>query len=63
MNHPSTHGWRTRPGGPVLRALRARRGQGDDSLQPIGKLALNRLLQMSQGTFTQEMIDGLMQQV
>ena len=50
-------------GGPVLRAVLAQGGQGADSLQPVGKLALKRLVQMSQGAFTQEMIDGLVARV
>lgn len=50
-------------GGPVLRSLLAQSGQGADSLTPVAKMALNRLVQVSQGAFTQEMVDALVQQV
>jgi NAD(P)-dependent dehydrogenase (short-subunit alcohol dehydrogenase family) len=50
-------------GGPVLRALLAQNGQDGDSLRPVSKMALNRLVAVSQGAFTQEMVDGLVQRV
>lgn len=50
-------------GGPVLRAMLAAGGQGADSLRPVGKMALNRLVEVSQGAFTQDMVDGLVQRV
>ena len=50
-------------GGPVLRAMLAAGGQGADSLRPVAKMALDRLVAVSQGAFTQEMVDGLVQRV
>lgn len=50
-------------GGPVLRALLAQGGQDAESLRPVSKLALNRLVEVSQGAFTQEMVDGMVQRV
>ncbi|MGO2539727.1 MAG: SDR family NAD(P)-dependent oxidoreductase, partial [Specibacter sp.] len=50
-------------GGPVLRAMLAQGGQDGESLRPVAKLALNRLVEVSQGAFTQEMVDGLVQRV
>ncbi|MHA7176614.1 SDR family NAD(P)-dependent oxidoreductase [Arthrobacter sp. Sr24] len=50
-------------GGPVLRAMLAAGGQRADSLRPVAKMALNRLVAVSQGAFTQEMVEGLVQRV
>jgi NAD(P)-dependent dehydrogenase (short-subunit alcohol dehydrogenase family) len=50
-------------GGPVLRDLLAQGGQSPDSLRPVGKMPLNRLVHVSQGAFTQEMVDALVQRV
>lgn len=50
-------------GGPVLRALLAQGGQDAESLRPVSKMALNRLVEVSQGAFTQDMVDGLVQRV
>lgn len=50
-------------GGPVLRAMLAQGGQGPDSLRPVSAMALNRLVQLSQGAFTQDMVDALVAQV
>lgn len=50
-------------GGPVLRALLAQSGQDGESLRPVSKMALNRLVQVSQGAFTQDMVDSLVQRV
>lgn len=50
-------------GGPVLRAMLAQGGQGPDSLRPVSAMALNRLVQVSQGAFTQDMVDALVAQV
>ncbi len=60
----SINTWLADPaGGPVLRAMLAAGGQGADSLRPVAKMALNRLVQVSQGAFTQDMVDGLVQRV
>ena len=50
-------------GGLVLRALLAQSGQDGESLRPVSKMALNRLVQVSQGAFTQEMVEGLVLRV
>ena len=50
-------------GGPVLRELLAQGGQDADSLRPVAKMPLNRLVELSQGAFTAEMVDGLVQRV
>ncbi len=50
-------------GGPVIRALLAQNGQGTDSLRPVGAMSLNRLVAVSQGAFTQEMVDSLVARV
>jgi len=56
--------WLAHPaGGPVLRELLAQGGQGPDSLRPVGKMPLNRLVAMSQGAFTQDMVDELVRRV
>ncbi len=60
----SINTWLADPaGGPVLRAMLAAGGQGADSLRPVAKMALSRLVQVSQGAFTQDMVDGLVQRV
>ncbi|SED92105.1 NADP-dependent 3-hydroxy acid dehydrogenase YdfG [Arthrobacter alpinus] len=50
-------------GGPVFRAMLAQGGQDGESLRPVSKMALNRLVQVSQGAFTQEMVDALVLRV
>lgn len=50
-------------GGPVLRALLAQAGQDAEAMRPVSKLALNRLVQVSQDAFTQDMVDSLVQRV
>lgn len=60
----SINTWLADPaGGPVLRALLAQGGQDAESLRPVSKMALNRLVEVSQGAFTQDMVDGLLQRV
>ncbi|POH74521.1 SDR family NAD(P)-dependent oxidoreductase [Arthrobacter glacialis] len=60
----SINTWLADPaGGPVLRALLAQGGQDAESLRPVSKMALNRLVQVSQGAFTQDMVAGLLQRV
>lgn len=56
--------WLSDPaGGPVLRSMLAAGGQDADSLSPVAKMSLSRLVEMSQGAFTQEMVDGLVQRL
>ncbi|MFF1632480.1 SDR family NAD(P)-dependent oxidoreductase [Leifsonia sp. NPDC058248] len=50
-------------GGPIMRDLLAQSGQDADVLRPVRKLALKRLVQLSRGAFTQEMIDELVRRV
>jgi NAD(P)-dependent dehydrogenase (short-subunit alcohol dehydrogenase family) len=50
-------------GGPVLRELLAQSGQSADALRPVRRLALKRLVKLSKGQFTQEIIDGLVARV
>jgi NAD(P)-dependent dehydrogenase (short-subunit alcohol dehydrogenase family) len=50
-------------GGPIMRDLLAQSGQDADVLRPVRKLALKRLVQMSRGAFTKEMIDELVRRV
>ncbi|WP_425862447.1 SDR family NAD(P)-dependent oxidoreductase [Arthrobacter sp. TWP1-1] len=50
-------------GGPVLRAQLAQGGQSAEDLRPVSKLSLNRLVEVSQGAFTQDMVDTLVQQL
>jgi NAD(P)-dependent dehydrogenase (short-subunit alcohol dehydrogenase family) len=50
-------------GGPVLRELLAQSGQTADALRPVRRLALKRLVKLSKGQFTQEIIDGLVARV
>jgi NAD(P)-dependent dehydrogenase (short-subunit alcohol dehydrogenase family) len=49
-------------GGAILGALLAQGGQTADALRPVRGMALGRLVQMSQGAFTQEMVDAVVQQ-
>jgi NAD(P)-dependent dehydrogenase (short-subunit alcohol dehydrogenase family) len=46
-------------GGPIIRDLLAQAGQSVDALKPVRRLALKRLVPMSKGAFTTEMIDEL----
>ena len=56
--------WLAHPvGGPILRDLLAQSGQSADALRPVSKLAIKRLIKLSKGAFTQELIDGLIARV
>jgi len=56
--------WLAHPvGGPILRDLLAQSGQSADALRPVSKLALKRLVKLSKGAFSQELIDGLVARV
>ncbi|GLI27202.1 hypothetical protein ARHIZOSPH14_14440 [Agromyces rhizosphaerae] len=52
--------WLTHPvGGPIIRDLLAQAGQDPDVLKPVHRLALKRLVKLSKGSFSQEMVDDL----
>jgi len=56
--------WLAHPvGGPILRDLLAQSGQSADALRPVSKLAIKRLVKLSKGAFTQELIDSLVARV
>ncbi|QEO14448.1 SDR family oxidoreductase [Agromyces intestinalis] len=46
-------------GGPIIRELLAQSGQDPDVLKPVSRLALKRLIKLSKGQFSQEMVDQL----
>ncbi|MEP6478902.1 MAG: SDR family NAD(P)-dependent oxidoreductase [Rhodoglobus sp.] len=46
-------------GGPLIRELLAGGGQDESALKPVRLFALQRLVALSQGQFTQEMVDDL----
>jgi NAD(P)-dependent dehydrogenase (short-subunit alcohol dehydrogenase family) len=46
-------------GGAILRDLLAQGGQTPDVFKPVRRLAIKRLVKMSRGAFTQEMLDDL----
>lgn len=46
-------------GGVIIREFLAQGGQDADALKPVRRLALKRLVQMSRGAFTTEMLDDL----
>jgi NAD(P)-dependent dehydrogenase (short-subunit alcohol dehydrogenase family) len=50
-------------GGPIIRDLLAQAGQDAGVLRPVRGLALKRLVKLSKGMFTQEMIDELVRRV
>ena len=50
-------------GGPILRDLLAQGGQTAEALRPVRKLALKRLVKLSQGKFPPELIDELVRRV
>jgi NAD(P)-dependent dehydrogenase (short-subunit alcohol dehydrogenase family) len=55
--------WLDHPiGGAVLGRLLAESGQTPDALRPVRGVALARLVTMSQGAFSQDMVDALVQQ-
>ncbi|MCX7522862.1 SDR family NAD(P)-dependent oxidoreductase [Microbacterium sp. STN6] len=52
--------WLEHPvGGPIIRELLAQAGQDADVLRPVRRLAIKRLVTMSKGAFTTEMVDEL----
>ncbi|MEZ3159518.1 SDR family NAD(P)-dependent oxidoreductase [Microbacterium sp. BWT-B31] len=52
--------WLAHPaGGPILRELLAKSGQSADVLKPVGRLAIKRLVKLSKGQFSQELLDEL----
>jgi len=56
--------WLDHPvGGPILRDLLAQSGQSADVFRPVRRLAIKRLVKLSKGQFTQEMIDDLVAKV
>ena len=46
-------------GGPIIRDLLGQAGQSVDALRPVRRLAIKRLVKLSKGQFSQEMIDTL----
>jgi NADPH:quinone reductase-like Zn-dependent oxidoreductase len=46
-------------GGPIIRDLLAQAGQDPDVMRPVQRLALKRLIKLSKGSFSQEMVDQL----
>ena len=46
-------------GGPIIRELLGQAGQSPEALRPVRRLAIKRLVKLSKGQFTQEMIDEL----
>lgn len=60
----SINAWLADPAaGPVLRALLAQGGQSAADLNPVAKMSLNRLVEVSQGAFTTEMVDAMVVQI
>jgi NADP-dependent 3-hydroxy acid dehydrogenase YdfG len=56
----SIKSWLEHPvGGPILRDLLAQSGQDADVLRPVQRLAIKRLIKLSKGRFSQEMVDEL----
>jgi len=56
--------WLDHPvGGPIIRDMLAQSGQSAEVMRPVRKLAIKRLVKLSKGAFTQEMIDGLVRRV
>ena len=52
--------WLEHPvGGPILRGLLAQAGQDADVMRPVQRLAIKRLIKLSKGQFSQEMVDQL----
>ena len=52
--------WLEHPvGGPILRDLLAQSGQDPDVMRPVQRLAIKRLIKLSKGQFSQEMVDQL----
>ncbi|MGW9631751.1 SDR family NAD(P)-dependent oxidoreductase [Agromyces sp. NPDC055520] len=52
--------WLEHPvGGPIIRDLLAQAGQDPDVMKPVQRLAIKRLVKLSKGEFSQEMVDQL----
>jgi len=52
--------WLDHPvGGPIIRDLLAQAGQNPDVLKPVQRLAIKRLVKLSKGQFSQQMVDEL----
>jgi NAD(P)-dependent dehydrogenase (short-subunit alcohol dehydrogenase family) len=52
--------WLAHPvGGPILRGLLGQAGQDADVLKPVSRLAIKRLIKLSKGQFSQDMVDDL----
>lgn len=52
--------WLEHPvGGPIIRDLLAQSGQSPEVLKPVSRLAIKRLVKLSKGSFTQQMVDEL----
>jgi hypothetical protein len=49
-------------GGPILRDLLAQGGQTAEALRPVRKMAISRLVALSDGKFPPELIDDLVRQ-
>lgn len=56
--------WLDHPvGGPIIRDLLAQAGQDPDVLRPVRRVAIKRLVKLSRGSFTTEMLDELVRRV
>ena len=52
--------WLEHPvGGPIIREMLAQAGQNADVLKPVQRLAIKRLIKLSKGQFSQQMVDDL----
>ena len=52
--------WLAHPvGGALLRGMLAESGQSPDAFRPVSRLAIKRLVKMSRGAFSQEVLDDL----
>ncbi|MCD2440797.1 SDR family oxidoreductase [Agromyces sp. SYSU K20354] len=52
--------WLEHPvGGPIIRDLLAQSGQDPEVLKPVQRLAIKRLIKLSKGRFSQQMVDDL----
>jgi NAD(P)-dependent dehydrogenase (short-subunit alcohol dehydrogenase family) len=52
--------WLEHPvGGPIIREMLAQAGQNTEVLKPVSRLAIKRLIKLSKGQFSQEMVDDL----
>ena len=52
--------WLEHPvGGPIIRDLLAQAGQDADVMKPVQRLAIKRLVKLSKGQFSQQMVDDL----